>query len=177
MVSLFSSISLARTYPLFNQSSCDLVEWLAEKIDSYFDLGQGQTVFITKEKNTIFYLKRSSRFRMHRPGSLECTLKIISYLLVVPLLIALIFKCVVHLILHFMYRFEKYVPVPSDDDIITGAKEIMRDFKQGVKGLKKTFVSGVKSLTNKRSASKISSRSVNSQFVKLPGMRNGYGFR
>ncbi|ACZ33151.1 conserved hypothetical protein [Chlamydia pneumoniae LPCoLN] len=189
MLSFFPSISLSRPYQAFNSGTCTL-ERLAATVDSYFDLGQSQIVFMSKQRNRVIsYQTWNSAFRVFKPGSLERTLKIISYLLIIPLVIALIFKCVLRLALHMKYRFEDYVP--SDGEIIDAVGDIVHDIEKGIKGAAKSLLSTVSSLGKPSGKPKPKPpkppkpkppkpkppKPDSSRFTRIPGVKNGYGFR
>lgn len=107
MLPFCPTILLAK--PFLNSENYGL-ERLAATVDSYFDLGQSQIVFLSKQDQVITVEELSAKDRKFKPGSMNCTLKILSYLLIIPLVIALIFKCVLRLALYIKYNFKEYCP-------------------------------------------------------------------
>ncbi|WP_157951042.1 DUF648 domain-containing protein [Chlamydia serpentis] len=162
MLNFFSVIRIFPTYPrdnMFGNKQSTLLERIAAKVDCYFDIGyQNSVVFVMKQSDTIYYQKvshKTTSLLSKRPGVCECVLKILSYLLIVPLLIALIFKCILRLLLHCLYYFEPCLPKPS---------EMLTEVKSGVRKV----VQNLKPSTSKKQES---------AYPKIPGMRRGYSFR
>ncbi|WP_100934891.1 hypothetical protein [Candidatus Chlamydia corallus] len=67
---------------------------LAEQVDQYFDLGCVDKTRCFRKENSIIFEKVPKK-------------KVVSYLLVITIFIAVIFKCVLCKILYLKYRFEE----------------------------------------------------------------------
>ncbi|AAD18320.1 ribosomal protein YmL31 precursor [Chlamydia pneumoniae TW-183] len=71
MLPFCPTILLAK--PFLNSENYGL-ERLAATVDSYFDLGQSQIVFLSKQDQGITVEELSAKDRKFKPGSMNCTL-------------------------------------------------------------------------------------------------------
>ncbi|SPN73320.1 hypothetical protein C10C_0138 [Chlamydia serpentis] len=115
MIPFCSKICIAKSYlksvnPDLTPAS-NTLESIAARIDSYFNLGHISKVILlhkivipTKRKALIIYTLSKEPSRQ---SNFIRILKILSFLLIIPLVIAFVFKCIIRLALYCKSHFYK----------------------------------------------------------------------
>ncbi|WP_201456969.1 DUF648 domain-containing protein [Chlamydia sp. 17-3921] len=103
MSSFFTPITFSKSFISFSSlqgKQFGILEKLSCKVDSYFDL-YGKNIRVVKESVSggVFCLERFNTISFR-----EKTLKILSYMLLIPVIIMLLVKFILRIILYFKYR-------------------------------------------------------------------------
>ncbi|SPN73364.1 Family of unknown function (DUF648) [Chlamydia serpentis] len=133
MISFFSPIIFEKKYFASKQigaTNPGILESLVERVDRYFDLGCINSTSCIEEKENIIFFKRVKS----EISTCGLILRLISYLLVITVVIALIFKCVLRAILHLKYNFRR-IPefsCPADSYLETPVFQFTSEERQEI---------------------------------------------